>query len=99
MNSRLSMEAGQKSERSLCKGCDDQYDVQISEAKLARLVELASRSRPVVADAEYERRLSSCYSCPALQYGSTCRYCGCLVQVRAKLLDSTCPFPYDSRWD
>ncbi|MCZ1266538.1 hypothetical protein SAMN04487896_6107 [Paenibacillus sp. ov031] len=84
--------------REPCKGCNDQYDVKISEAKMARLVELASRSRPVVEDAEYERRLSICSDCPGLQYGTTCRYCGCLVQVRAKLVESTCPFPYEPRW-
>ncbi|MGF9701040.1 MULTISPECIES: DUF6171 family protein [Paenibacillus] len=59
---------------------------------------MASRSRPVVPDEEYAQRLSSCADCPALQYGTTCRYCGCLVQVRAKLVESTCPFPYESRW-
>ncbi|MEK3705675.1 DUF6171 family protein [Paenibacillus sp. FSL R7-0198] len=81
-----------------CKGCDDQYDVKISDAKMARLVEIASRSRETVQDEEYERRLSICSACPGLQYGTTCRHCGCLVQVRAKLSESTCPFPYESQW-
>ncbi|MFE6079407.1 DUF6171 family protein [Paenibacillus sp. NPDC057886] len=84
--------------REPCKGCNDQYDAKISEAKMARLVELASCSRPAVEDAEYERRLSICSDCPGLQYGTTCRYCGCLVRVRAKLVESTCPFPYEPRW-
>ncbi|WP_413406618.1 DUF6171 family protein [Paenibacillus amylolyticus] len=81
-----------------CKGCNDQYDVKISDAKMARLVEIASRSRETVQDEEYERRLSICFACPGLQYGTTCRHCGCLVQVRAKLSESTCPFPYESQW-
>ncbi|WP_091002034.1 DUF6171 family protein [Paenibacillus sp. OK003] len=93
-----SVQSRSAGKREPCKGCNDQYDVKISEAKMARLVELASRSRPVVDDAEYERRLSTCYNCPGLQYGTTCRYCGCLVQVRAKLVESTCPFPYEPRW-
>ncbi|MCP1136739.1 DUF6171 family protein [Paenibacillus polysaccharolyticus] len=81
-----------------CKGCDSQYDIHISDAKMARLVEIASRSRTTVEDEEYERRLAICSGCPDLQYGTTCRHCGCLVQVRAKLADSTCPYPYASQW-
>ncbi|WP_223199821.1 DUF6171 family protein [Paenibacillus sp. 37] len=72
--------------------------MKISDAKMAKLVEIASRSRPTVQDEEYERRLSICSACPGLQYGTTCRHCGCLVQVRAKLSESTCPFPYESQW-
>ncbi|GGH72269.1 hypothetical protein GCM10008014_58460 [Paenibacillus silvae] len=81
-----------------CKGCDRQYDIHISDAKMARLVEIASRSRTTVGDEEYERRLAICLACPDLQYGTTCRHCGCLVQVRAKLAESTCPYPYASQW-
>jgi len=81
-----------------CKGCDSQYDVHISAAKMARLVEIASRSRATVENDEYERRLAICSACPDLQYGTTCRHCGCLVQVRAKIADSTCPYPYASQW-
>ncbi|WP_310854968.1 DUF6171 family protein [Paenibacillus taichungensis] len=93
-----SVQSRSAAKREPCKGCNDQYDVKISEAKIALLVELASRSRPAVEDTEYERRLSICADCPGLQYGTTCRYCGCLVQVRAKLVESTCPFPYEPRW-
>lgn len=93
-----SVTGGHIGKQQPCKGCNDQYDVKISEAKMARIVALASRSRPAVEDSEYERRMSICSHCPALQYGTTCRYCGCLVQVRAKLVESTCPFPYEPRW-
>ncbi|WJH26963.1 DUF6171 family protein [Paenibacillus sp. CC-CFT742] len=96
MSTSNSIHFGPKQES--CKGCSDQHAVNISDSKMARLVEIASRSRPVVQDEEYERRLSCCADCPGLQYGTTCRYCGCLVQVRAKLAESTCPFPYESRW-
>jgi hypothetical protein len=46
-----------------------------------------------VTDEVYERRLARCFACPSLQYGTTCAYCGCVVQVRAKLKDKTCPAP------
>lgn len=82
-----------------CKGCSEEHGVQISEDKLAKLVELASRARAVVTDERYANRLSICSSCPGLQYGTTCRYCGCIVHVRAKLADSVCPYPYEPRWN
>ena len=58
------------------------------------MVERVSRiSEMCVTDEFYERRLSRCFACPSLQYGTTCAYCGCVVQVRAKLKDKTCPAP------
>jgi hypothetical protein len=48
-------------------------------------------------DDEAEARLALCGACADLQYGSTCRYCGCLVEVRARLKDYACPAPAP-RW-
>ncbi|MNK42107.1 hypothetical protein D3C87_607880 [compost metagenome] len=80
-----------------CKGCSE--SVRVSTEKLARLIEMATQNRPAAGDEEYERRLDRCLGCPSLQYGTTCRHCGCLVAVRAKLLDSECPYPGKSRWE
>ncbi|MNO25528.1 hypothetical protein D3C76_153680 [compost metagenome] len=79
-----------------CKGCTE--SVHVSPEKLERLIELAAKGRECAPDQEYGRRLELCMSCPSLQYGTTCRHCGCLVAVRAKLADSNCPFPSGSRW-
>ncbi|MEF2964874.1 DUF6171 family protein [Paenibacillus sp. M1] len=79
-----------------CKGCTE--SVRVSPEKLERLIEIATRGRKVVPDTEYARRLERCEDCPGLQYGTTCRYCGCLVAVRARLMDSVCPFPFASKW-
>ncbi|WP_306432983.1 DUF6171 family protein [Paenibacillus sp. J23TS9] len=80
-----------------CKGCME--SVQISSEKLERLVEIATRGRESVPDEEYARRMEQCQQCPGLQYGTTCRYCGCLIAVRARLQDSVCPFPLVPKWD
>jgi hypothetical protein len=42
-------------------------------------------------DSTYARRLEICSGCPDLQYGTTCRHCGCLVAVRVKLAAKGCP--------
>jgi hypothetical protein len=44
-------------------------------------------------DDEAERRLALCGACPDLLYGSTCRHCGCLVEVRARIAGYACPAP------
>ena len=80
-----------------CKGCMD--SVKVSPEKLERLIDIAMKGRTAVSDQEYDHRMDICLSCPALQYGTTCRYCGCLVAVRARLQDSVCPFPLASRWN
>ncbi|WP_244862545.1 DUF6171 family protein [Paenibacillus sp. J22TS3] len=59
---------------------------------------MAVQNRVAVSNEEYARRLDTCWSCPSLQYESTCKHCGCLVAVRAKLSDSICPYPGQSRW-
>jgi hypothetical protein len=74
-----------------CKGCG--ASVRLSDAEVRRILTEYFQGRAVstVDDAEYERRLAICDACDSLQYGTTCRHCGCLVQVRAKLADRDCP--------
>lgn len=79
-----------------CKGCTE--SVKVTPEKLERLIAIAVKGRTAVSDQEYDRRMDMCLGCPALQYGTTCRYCGCLVAVRARLQDSICPFPVVPRW-
>ncbi|CAM4376458.1 DUF6171 family protein [Paenibacillus tarimensis] len=80
-----------------CKGCS--RDVQVSEAQIEAMVnKLDSRGFDCVSDDVYEQRLASCSSCESLSFGHTCKFCGCIVRVRAKLADKTCPNPAGSRW-
>ena len=74
-----------------CKGCG--ASVRLRDADVHRILTEYFQGRAVVTvdDAEYERRLAICRSCDSLHYGTTCRHCGCLVQVRAKLADQNCP--------
>jgi len=81
-----------------CKGCSEtvrQSPEQIAEWMRRRM---SGPDWPAVADDEYARRLAACRSCPSLAYGTTCRICGCLVQVRARLPDARCPYPYEPKW-
>ncbi|WP_127486937.1 DUF6171 family protein [Paenibacillus ehimensis] len=79
-----------------CKGCRE--SVQITPDKLQRLVDIATRGRAAATDELYAQRMAHCGRCPDLQYGTTCRYCGCLVAVKARLLDSVCPCPLFPKW-
>lgn len=80
-----------------CRGC--RIVMRLPPAEVDRLVSeyLASNPGTVVDDATYEVRLGICGRCPDLQYGSTCRHCGCLVAARAKIAQKTCPALPD-RW-
>ncbi|CAM3986220.1 DUF6171 domain-containing protein [Cohnella lubricantis] len=82
---------------SSCKGCS--ADVHVTQEQIENMVrKLARFPDACVTDDVYENRLSACSACPSLQYGTTCAHCGCVVQVRAKFLDRTCPAPGGSRW-
>jgi len=52
----------------------------------------------LVNQEEYHSRLEICKQCQYLDYGTTCRLCGCLVQIKAKLAGAQCPYPYQPRW-
>jgi hypothetical protein len=58
---------------------------------------LRGTSAELADDEIYVRRLAICGKCPDLQYGTTCRHCGCLVAVRAKLTAKNCAAPA-ARW-
>ncbi|MEC0368673.1 DUF6171 family protein [Paenibacillus chibensis] len=79
-----------------CKGCTE--TVHITPDKLQTLIDIATRGREAAADEVYAQRMEQCGDCPDLQYGTTCRYCGCLVAVKARLRDSACPYPGHPRW-
>lgn len=81
-----------------CKGCSGNVRMTSEEIKRKYVDPLKLNPGRVVGDEEYHRRLSICHNCPSLEYGTTCRHCGCLVQVKALLADSRCPYPYQSQW-
>lgn len=76
-----------------CKGC--RATIRLAPGEIDRLLAqyLNGTTAPRAQDAEYTRRLAVCSSCPDLSYGTTCRHCGCLVALRAKLADKRCPSP------
>ncbi|MBB6730387.1 DUF6171 family protein [Cohnella zeiphila] len=81
-----------------CKGCSETVRRSPQEIEDWMTRRMSGPEWPSVPDDEYERRLDRCRSCPELAYGTTCKICGCFVQVRAKLPDARCPYPYEPRW-
>ena len=82
----------------ICKGCSG--TVRISDAQVETILRDYLRTHPVplADDTISARRLALCAACTDLLYGTTCRHCGCLVAVRARLGDASCPAPLDPRW-
>lgn len=84
-----------------CKGCQRSAVANLPAREIARLTAEYLAAHPgsrLVSDQAYEQRLASCRSCPDLHFaGTTCRHCGCLVAIRAKLADKACPAP-QQRW-
>ena len=76
-----------------CRGCS--ASVRLAPGEVQRILASYLVDHPnalLVDDATYARRLAVCRACPDLLYGgTTCRHCGCLVAVRAKLADKQCP--------
>ncbi|MEK5165631.1 DUF6171 family protein [Paenibacillus sp. FSL R5-0527] len=84
-------------ETAECKGCREEY--KVTEAQIARI--LASpmfAAEHCVPDEVYEQRLKACGACPKFENGTTCRVCGCIVPVVAKLKERACPMPGGGRW-
>lgn len=81
-----------------CKACS--ITVQTSEDEIDKAIEKLSRLKGIkfVSDEIYESRLEKCMACQYLEYGTTCMQCGCIVQIRAKMPDSSCPYPHNHKW-
>ncbi len=79
-----------------CKGCE--RDIRLSEERIRKMVDQMAGKFACVSEAQYKLRLSACSSCDALLEGHTCKYCGCIVQVRAKLAERNCPHPSGALW-
>jgi hypothetical protein len=78
-----------------CPGCSRSVHLKAGERERI-IAEYFKGSPPPLADpGECARRLALCADCPDLLYGSTCRFCGCLVEVRARIRDQGCPSPRD----
>ncbi len=83
---------------SKCRGC--LASVHVSEKEIDEAIFILSKNKNTkfVDDETYEFRLSQCKTCNFLEYETTCLKCGCIVQIRAKLADSSCPNTKESRW-
>ena len=80
-----------------CPGCG--VSVRLSPGEVERILAayFSGEAPPLAPEAEAERRLGLCGPCPDLVYGSTCRHCGCLVELRARIAGKACPAPAP-RW-
>lgn len=80
-----------------CKAC--RVSVRLAPGEVDRILAEYLQGNPaeLAGDAEYANRLEICSQCADLTYGTTCRFCGCLVAVRAKLAGKRCANP-SPRW-
>ena len=84
-----------------CKGCQRSVAVHLPEREIQRFLAAYLIDHPdaqLADDRTYSDRLVTCGSCPDVRFsGTTCRHCGCLVAVRARLSHKACPAP-NPRW-
>ncbi len=81
-----------------CKGC--RASVRIPQKEIDRIISehFAGEDVALADDATYSLRMAVCQICEDLVYGTTCRHCGCLVAVRAKIAGKGCP-AYSDKWE
>jgi hypothetical protein len=79
-----------------CKGCrrSVQAPAEAIQRELDRLRALGSA---LVSEEECARRIAFCSACEHLLNRDTCRLCGCLLPVRARLLEKGCP-RVEAKW-
>lgn len=83
---------------SECKGC--MANVHLSEDEVKKIFGdvIKVRNIKTVSEDIYLERLSICGSCSALEYETTCKYCGCLIMIMAKMQNAKCPYPFNPKW-
>lgn len=80
-----------------CKGC--RASVRIPQKEIDRIISehFAGADVELADAATYSLRMAVCRICEDLVYGTTCRHCGCLVAVRAKIAGKECP-AHSGKW-
>ena len=81
-----------------CPGC--QGTVWVDEAEIRKIFnEKIAVTKVKLATADvFEERMAICARCSSLDYGTTCRHCGCIVQIKARLAGAYCPHPAGRKW-
>lgn len=74
-----------------CKRCAAKTSLGAED--IEKMVEEITSMRGVrlAEEALYKKRFGICAECEKFMYGSTCMLCGCVMQVRARLIDGKCP--------
>ena len=80
-----------------CKGCS--ASVRISEEEIEKIFSsMKVKKVKLTSKKEYINRLNICQNCQFLDYNTTCRHCGCIVQIKAKIAKASCPAPENPKW-
>jgi hypothetical protein len=81
-----------------CKGCTTNVNVSLEEIKVMILNVINSGNFNLVSEEVYKKRLQKCENCKYMEFDTTCRQCGCIVQIRALFAEKDCPYPKKSMW-
>ena len=81
-----------------CKACSASVRVASEEINEMLNTMINGKQFDLAEDETYNFRLEQCFNCNYLQYETTCMQCGCIVHIRAKLKNSTCPYPQNNKW-
>lgn len=83
-------------EKKICRRCllEDMNDKDAERVVKDYLETMNSSEK--IDDQSYRNRLDICKTCDKLLNG-TCLECGCYVEIRAVLINATCP-SMDKKW-
>jgi hypothetical protein len=81
-----------------CRDCSE--NIVVAPEKIEEMLQylIKSGNRELADEETSNKRLSLCMGCTAYVHGGTCKYCGCLVQIRTKLQGQCCPYPLHPKW-
>ena len=82
-----------------CKGCSASVNVTSEDIKAMILSIINSGNFKLVSDETYSKRIQKRAKCKYIEYNTTCRQCGCIVQIRALQQEKDCPYPKNSMWE
>ena len=82
-----------------CKGCSASVNVTSDTNLKFPLLIILRIIAFISSDETYSKRIQKCANCKYIEYNTTCRQCGCIVQIRALQQEKDCPYPKNSMWE
>lgn len=85
-------------DKNFCKSCKSSVHLTEDEMDLIFGKNAKVNNVKLISEDLYKTRINTCHNCDGFIYNSTCKYCGCIITIKAKFEAGKCSYPFNPKW-